>query len=93
MRYSLAVETTAFDALRIWSCQLLGGNSGVGIEIVKQLLTHNAKVYIAARNRDTALAVIETLKKETGHEALFIPLDLTDFKSIRSAAEEFLAKE
>ena len=60
---------------------------------MKELLKHNAKVYLAARNRDTAHAVIDNLKQETGKEAIYIPLDLTDFQSIRKAAEDFLAKE
>ena len=54
------------------------------------LLQHNAKVYLAARSRDRAEAAIEDLKKQTGKEAIFLELDLTSFKSIRSAAEQFL---
>ena len=50
-------------------------------------------MYLAARNRDTAIAVIESLRQDTGKEAIYIPLDLTDFQSIRKASEEFLAKE
>ena len=60
---------------------------------MKELLKHNTNVYIAARNRDTSLAVIERLKAETGREAHYIFLDLNNFASIKSATEEFLAKE
>ena len=60
---------------------------------MEELLKHNANVYIAARNRDTSLAVIERLKTETGREACYISLDLNNFASIKSATEEFLAKE
>ncbi|KAH9913548.1 NAD(P)-binding protein [Epithele typhae] len=59
-----------------------GGNAGIGAEIVKELLKHNAKVYMLARNADKARAVVAALKEETGgKEALFVPLDLADFAS------------
>ena len=57
---------------------------------MKALLQHNAKVYMASRSRDKAEAAIEDLKKDTGREAIFLELDLTDYTSIHKAAEEFL---
>ena len=36
---------------------------------------------------------IESLKNETGKEAHFIALDLTDLASVKKAAAEFLSKE
>ncbi|VDB91326.1 unnamed protein product [Peniophora sp. CBMAI 1063] len=70
-----------------------GGNSGIGYETCKQLLIHNAKVYIAARDEGRASKAIEELRGETGKEALFLKLDLADMKAVKAAAEEFLAKE
>ncbi|TBU57725.1 NAD(P)-binding protein [Dichomitus squalens] len=70
-----------------------GGNTGVGYEIVKELLRHNAKVYLAARSEEKATVAIERLKKETGKEAHFLHLDLGNIASVRKAAEDFLAKE
>ncbi|KAJ7587945.1 NAD(P)-binding protein [Mycena floridula] len=70
-----------------------GGNSGLGKETVKGLLEHNAKVYIACRNRQTAEKAIEELKKNTGNEALYLQLDLADLLSVKSAALEFISKE
>ncbi|KAI0730702.1 NAD(P)-binding protein [Earliella scabrosa] len=70
-----------------------GGNTGIGKEIIRELLKHNAKVYMAARSREKALATIEELKKETGKETHYIHLDLTSLASVRKAAEEFLSKE
>ncbi|KAI0344005.1 NAD(P)-binding protein [Trametopsis cervina] len=70
-----------------------GGNTGVGKETVKALLAKNAKVYIATRNKEKSLAAIEDLKKETGNEAIFLPLDLADLKNVKASAEEFLSKE
>jgi retinol dehydrogenase-12 len=54
------------------------------------LLTHNAKVYIAARNQEKAENTIRQLKNETGKEALFLHLDLGDLKCVKAAAQEFL---
>ncbi|KAI0809191.1 NAD-P-binding protein [Irpex lacteus] len=70
-----------------------GGNTGIGKETVKALLTKNAKVYIATRSKEKSLSAIEELRKETGNEALFLPLDLADLKSVKASAEEFLKKE
>ncbi|KAI0794521.1 NAD(P)-binding protein [Fomes fomentarius] len=70
-----------------------GGNTGIGKEIIKELLKHNAKVYMAARSRDKALKAIEELKAETGKEAHHIQLDLSSLASVRKAAQEFLSNE
>ncbi|KIY70839.1 NAD-P-binding protein [Cylindrobasidium torrendii FP15055 ss-10] len=70
-----------------------GGNSGIGRETVKVLLLKKAKVYIATRNEEKSLAVIEELYQETGERALFLQLDLSDLASVRSAAEAYKAKE
>ncbi|PBK84749.1 NAD(P)-binding protein [Armillaria gallica] len=70
-----------------------GGNTGCGKESVRVLLLHGAKVYLAARSEGKAKEAIEDLKKETGHEAIFLPLDLADLVSVRRGAEEFLSKE
>ncbi|TFK24389.1 NAD(P)-binding protein [Coprinopsis marcescibilis] len=70
-----------------------GSNTGVGKETVKALLNHNAKVYLAARNPEKAEQAIKDLKEETGKEAVFLKLDLSDLKSVKSSAEEFISKE
>ncbi|TFK24421.1 NAD(P)-binding protein [Coprinopsis marcescibilis] len=71
-----------------------GANTGIGEETVKALLQHKAKVYLAARSQDKAEQAIQDLKQQTGgKEAIFLKLDLADFKSVKSGAEEFLSKE
>lgn len=70
-----------------------GGNTGIGKEIVRALLVHNAKVYVASRNSDKAKAAIEELCRDTGKEAFFLHLDLASLSGVRKAAEEFLSKE
>lgn len=56
---------------------------------VQALLLHNAKVYVAARNRSKAEAAIQDLKDQTGREAELLLLDLSDLSSVKQAAEEF----
>jgi len=70
-----------------------GGNSGVGKETVKQLLAHNAKVYLAARSAQKATEAIAELKNETGKQAIFLQLDLSDIPAVRRSAQEFLSNE
>jgi short-subunit dehydrogenase len=68
-----------------------GGNAGIGKETVKVLLSHNAKVYLAARSASKANAAMAELKAETGKEAIFLQLDLSDISAVRKSAEEFLS--
>ncbi|KIL63264.1 hypothetical protein M378DRAFT_726623 [Amanita muscaria Koide BX008] len=65
---------------------------GIGKETVKGLLSHNAKVYILARNKEKTEQAIAELKDSTGHEAQFISCDLADLVSVKHAAEEFTRK-
>jgi len=53
-------------------------------------LTHNAKVYVAARSQEKVEAAIHDLKNSTGKEAIFLKLDLADLKSVKASAEEYL---
>ncbi|KAJ7769687.1 hypothetical protein DFH07DRAFT_806712 [Mycena maculata] len=70
-----------------------GGNAGIGMQTVKVLLQHNAKVYMASRNPQKAAAAIEELYGSTGKLPVFLELDLADLASVKSAATEFLSKE
>ena len=67
-----------------------GGNAGIGKETCKQLLLKNAKVYLAARSESKAQAALEELEKETGKEATFLKLDLSDLDATKKSAQEFL---
>ena len=67
-----------------------GGNTGIGKEACKHLLSKNATVYLAARSRDKAEEAIEGLKDATGKTALFVQLDLADLASVKAAAQAFL---
>jgi len=75
---------------------ITGGNSGIGKETARELLAHNAKIYIATRSAARAADAIEELKKATGKgddRIQFLKLDLTDLGSIKAAADEFTSKE
>ena len=61
------------------------------LNLVQELLKHNAKVYLAARNATKANTAITELKNETGKEAIFLQLDLADILAVRKSAEEFLS--
>ncbi|KAJ7491400.1 NAD(P)-binding protein [Mycena galericulata] len=70
-----------------------GGNIGIGYETVKALLLKNATVYLAARSPAKGNAAITELETETKKRAKLLELDLADLKSVRRAAEAFLARE
>ena len=61
------------------------------IDSRQALLEHNAKVYLAARSPARAQTAIDQLKQETGKEAIFLKLDLSDLKQVRQAASDFLS--
>lgn len=58
--------------------------------MVEQLLSHNAKVYMAVRSQEKAEVAIQELKEKTGKEAVFLKLDLADLTTIKSTVESFL---
>ena len=62
-----------------------------GAHKTQQLLAHNAKVYLAARDAQKADEAIAELMNETGKEAIFLQLDLSDILAVRRSAQEFLA--
>ncbi|KAH7094051.1 NAD(P)-binding protein [Auriculariales sp. MPI-PUGE-AT-0066] len=70
-----------------------GGNAGIGLETVKQLLLKNATVYMASRSRQRAEEAIVLLEKETGRRAIFLELDLASLASVKNAVDEFTSKE
>lgn len=70
-----------------------GGNAGIGYEVIKGLLDHGAKVYMAARNPERLDESIKLLEKETGKRAIPLIIDLNSLVSVRAAANEFLGKE
>ncbi|KAJ7041567.1 NAD-P-binding protein [Mycena alexandri] len=70
-----------------------GGNSGIGFETVKELVTHGARVFMASRSRSKAEEAIASITKDTGKSPIFLELDLADLVSVQKAARIFLEKE
>ena len=46
---------------------------------------------MACRNKEKADMAITELKAETGKDALFLSVDLSDLKSIRAGSQDFVA--
>ncbi|KAG2355237.1 hypothetical protein BDR07DRAFT_1613770 [Suillus spraguei] len=70
-----------------------GANSGIGKETARVLLTKNAKVYVACRDKTKGEDAIRDLKESTGKEAHFLQLNLANLRSIKASGEEFLRRE
>ncbi|MES3040707.1 MAG: SDR family NAD(P)-dependent oxidoreductase [Pseudomonadota bacterium] len=68
-----------------------GGNSGIGLEMVRAFIALGHEVMIAARDLGKTLGVIQALKLEApGARLHAVTLDLADFASIDAAAREIL---
>jgi NAD(P)-dependent dehydrogenase (short-subunit alcohol dehydrogenase family) len=71
-----------------------GANTGIGKETVRVLAGRGARVVLAGRSEDKTRAAMKEIADETGNTDLdYVPLDLGDLSSVRSAAETFLASE
>lgn len=68
-----------------------GGNSGIGLEMVRAFVQQGHEVMIAARDLGKTMGVIQALKQETPTARLHgVALDLADFGRIDEAAREIL---
>ncbi|KAL4080167.1 hypothetical protein V8B97DRAFT_2054649 [Scleroderma yunnanense] len=70
-----------------------GGNTGIGKETARVLLTKNAKVWIACRDVIKGEATVKDLEECTSRQAHLLKLDLANLQSIKTSAEEFTSKE
>ncbi|OTA98473.1 hypothetical protein M426DRAFT_258628 [Hypoxylon sp. CI-4A] len=86
-----------------------GGSSGLGYELSRILYGAGAKVYILTRSKEHAEDAISRIQayydNQAGSEAegqdahakrgslVFIPMDLTDFTTVKTAAQQFLEHE
>src|SRR6266496_1418982 len=70
-----------------------GANAGVGFEIARVLATRGARVLLGCREQTRALDAIARIKRITPNaDLVWLPLDLGDLDSVRTAAE-IAAKE
>ncbi|KAE8148883.1 short-chain dehydrogenase [Aspergillus avenaceus] len=75
---------------------ITGSTSGIGLELARILYHAGATVYIAARNQSKAETVIQTLTTDNPHSTgrlVFLPLDLSDLRTIKPFVESFLSAE
>ncbi|VEU43253.1 unnamed protein product [Pseudo-nitzschia multistriata] len=63
-----------------------GANSGIGLEIARQLSSQGAHVVVACRNRDRGTDA----SKEIGDGSFLAPLDLASLQSVRAFCDSFL---
>ena len=65
-----------------------GGSEGIGLETSLGMARRGADVVILARNESKAQKAIEIIKRASGAGVHFIPLDLSDLKSVLIAVDE-----
>lgn len=72
---------------------ITGSNTGIGKATAMDLARRNARVILACRNMDKALAAAEDIRRDTGKEVVVKSLDLCSFKSVRKFADDIIASE
>lgn len=71
-----------------------GGNSGIGYETCFELVKRGAKVYLAARVESRAIEAIHKIEAAKMKGSIeWLPLDLQDLSSVKTAAKRFSDKE
>ncbi|KAJ7235307.1 NAD-P-binding protein [Mycena haematopus] len=72
-----------------------GGNTGIGYATIQMLARKGAKVYMAARSEERALAAITQLQSENINDGSvhWLKLELSDPRAAKRAAQDFLEKE
>ena len=71
---------------------ITGASDGIGYEIAKDLLNSNAKVIFACRNKKKTEEKINELPENSKKNAIFIQLDLSNFKSVENFVNEKKSK-
>ncbi|PCH39170.1 NAD(P)-binding protein [Wolfiporia cocos MD-104 SS10] len=74
-----------------------GGNAGVGYAVIQHLARRGAKVYMAARSQERAVAAIDRLRSSGlgpgNGDIHWLPLDYSDPRLAKQAAEVLMEKE
>jgi len=69
-----------------------GANSGIGRAMVEALAAQGGQVILASRSEERTRPVLEAIRRaHPGAGAEYLPLDVSDFASVRAAAERFLS--
>ena len=70
---------------------LISYSSGIGLQVVRQLAQHGAKVYATTRSQKSATKAQNALSNFNNiapHAVEWLQMDLTDLRSITEVAEE-----
>lgn len=72
-----------------------GANSGIGRATARTLALDGWHVFLACRDQGKTQPVLDEIAKAGGGKAKaeFLPLDLSDFASVRACAQAFLARK
>src|SRR5690554_5441946 len=66
---------------------ITGASSGLGVHFAQTLASAGARVVVTARRTDRLEALVAKLQAQ-GHEALAVPMDVTDADSVNAAFEQ-----
>ena len=70
-----------------------GANTGIGRATAAGLASRGGRVYLACRSEEKGRASAAAIVAATGNKAVTVlPLDLADLASVRTCAEQFLAR-
>ena len=73
---------------------ITGGNSGIGYQAAKQLAEKGWSVTLFCRRKEAAEQACEKIRQQTGNPHVdYTLVDLSDMKSVRKAAEQYIQKE
>lgn len=74
-----------------------GGNSGLGLELIKMLYPTGATIYMASRSQERVQQAIDqvtmTREDEGGNRLHYLHLDLDDLTTVKKSAAQFAALE
>ena len=83
----------AVNDLRNRTFLVTGANSGIGRALVEALASRGGRVVLAARSRERTAPVLESIRRRDPHaEVSFLEIDVSDFGSVRRAADRFLSE-
>lgn len=71
-----------------------GANTGIGRAAAVELARRGVRLFLACRSEARTRPAIEEINAlRTGSQAIWLPLDLGDFESVRACAQAFLAHD
>lgn len=74
------------------SILLTGASSGIGRAVLEALVARGASVTAATRSESKTRPILDELKRQhPDADVLWLPLDLSDLRSVKKAAEMFLS--